>query len=368
MSPKQKASAPAQAAPGHGEFQLTAPAAGLLDMLTARTRRDLDASMVHAIMDVLQPRSVTIARLVKTPKGERWWVSARLRAGEIAALGDSEKDSPERMGNPSSYPSRLEALISPEPITHATLVGEQGAGVLTTFELVSESHGPAVLEIETSAQTITNDQRLITAVLRSYRHMDALVSHPHRDPTTGLLNHVALADTFDRHGLFKNGLPLFMEEGGASSVFVFEGDMDRRNAPNRPVYFLGVLDIDRFNEINAFCGHEIGDQVLVLTVRILRNSFRHRDRFFRLGADEIATVIRCQNVADATAAFERFRSQFNRFFFPNVGFVTGSIGLTQIRTVDTAMSALTRAQKAIDEAKEGGRDRIVCLDQSISSQ
>ncbi len=340
---------------------------GLLDILTAKSRRELDTSIVHAIMDIMQPRSVTIARLINTSKGERWWVSASLRAGEIAALGDSEKDSPECMGNPSSYPSRLEALISPEPLTQATFVGEHGAGVLTTFDLVSESHGPAVLEIETSAQTITNDQRLITAVLRFYRHIDSMISHPNRDPVTGLLNHIALKDGFNSDGFFKNGSPFFLEEVGIFSGFISEGDMDRRNATNQPTYFLGILDIDRFNEINAFCGNEIGDQVIKLTVRILRNSFRHRDRFFRLGADEIATVIRCANVADATTAFERFRSQFNRFFFPGVGFVTGSIGLTQIRTVDTAMSALTRAQKAIDEAKEGGRDRIVCLDQSLLS-
>jgi diguanylate cyclase (GGDEF)-like protein len=348
-------------------FQTFPPEPVLLDSLTARARKDLDASLVHAIMDVLQPRSVTIARLIKTSKGDRWWISARLRSGEIAAYGDSEKDAPERMGHPSAYPSRMEALVSLELITHATLVGEQGAGILTTFELVSESHGPAVLEIETSAQTIKNDLRLITALLRSYRHMDALISHPQRDLTTGLLNHIALEDSFDRHGLFRTGMPLFMsEDGSLQTGFVSEGDMDRRNAPGKPIHFMGIIDIDKFHDINTHCGQETGDQVLALTVRILRNTFRHRDRFFRLAADQVCAIIRCANVTDAQIAFERFRSQFNRFFFPNAGFVTASIGLTQIRTVDTAMSALTRTQKAIEEAKEGGRDRIVCLDQAIA--
>lgn len=335
-------------------------------MQTARARGELDASISHALMDVLQPRAITIARLVQTPQGPLWWVASRLRAGEIAALADAEND-PERMGLPSAHPRRMEALLSSDPVVQVAFAGARGAGVLTIIEFVSEAHGPAVLEIETSAQPNTQDQRLITAVLRAYRQMDSLVAHPHRDPTTGLLNHVALEGTFEKNGLFSTARPLFVNDDQADDPdFHLEGDMDRRNAPPHPTFFLGAIDIDRFSEINAFNGLEAADQVLMLTARILRNTLRHRDRLYRMGADEIAAVVRCRSAADAAVIFERFRFQLNRFFFPSAGFITASIGLTQIRSVDTAWSALTRAQRAIEEAKEGGRDRVVCLDQSIA--
>lgn len=348
------------------KFIASVPIATQINPATVRIQRDLDASLVHALMDVLQPRSVSIARLINTSKGARWWISARMRAGDIIAMGESEKDSPENMGAPNAHPSRIEALLSPEPIVHATLMGQQGAGLITTIELVCETHGPAVVEIETSAQIITQDQRLITAILRSYRQMGTLVSHPSRDVTTGLMNQTALEETFEYYGLFKTGLPIFMEENEVvTPTFVFEGDMDRRNPPQKPIFWMGLIDIDRFKEINSFYGCESGDRVLMLIVRILHNTFRHRDRFFRLGADEITIIIRCSSADDAMTAFTRFRSQLNKFFFPNVGFITMSIGLTQIRTVDTASSALSRAQKAVDEGKEGGRDQVVSLDLSF---
>jgi len=122
--------------------------------------------------------------------------------------------------------------------------------------------------------------------------------------------------------------------------------------------WLGVIDIDHFKRVNDNFGHLIGDEVLLLLSRLMRSSFRYHDRLYRFGGEEFVVLMRSASADAAMLAFERLRSNVERFAFPRVGHITVSVGFTEVRSADTPASAFERADQAVYHAKENGRNRI----------
>jgi PleD family two-component response regulator len=58
------------------------------------------------------------------------------------------------------------------------------------------------------------------------------------------------------------------------------------------------------------------------------------------------------------AAFERFRAHAERYAFPQVGHITVSVGVTQVRPGDTPSTAFERADRAVYHAKGHGRNQV----------
>ena len=119
--------------------------------------------------------------------------------------------------------------------------------------------------------------------------------------------------------------------------------------------------------VNDAHGHLIGDEVLVLLARLMRNCFRFHDRLYRFGGEEFVVLLHCGDADGARLAFERLRANVERYAFPRVGRVTVSVGFTAARRGDTPSSAFERADKAVYHAKETGRNRIVHHDELVRS-
>jgi len=120
----------------------------------------------------------------------------------------------------------------------------------------------------------------------------------------------------------------------------------RRPVPLRTTW-LGVIDIDHFKRVNDSHGHLIGDEVLLLLSRLMRNAFRFDDRLYRFGGEEFVVLMRCEYDADAMHALERMRGYVQAFNFPRVGKVTVSIGVTEVRSGDMPSMAFERADQAV---------------------
>ncbi len=69
-------------------------------------------------------------------------------------------------------------------------------------------------------------------------------------------------------------------------------------------------------------------------------------------------MLRCGSENDALAALERFRSNVEKYPFPQVGQVTVSVGFTEVLRHDTPNEAFSRADRAVYQAKHHGRNRI----------
>ena len=129
----------------------------------------------------------------------------------------------------------------------------------------------------------------------------------------------------------------------------------------RPIALL-FLDLDHFKQLNDRHGHHVGDDALCATARALENGLRDQDLLGRYGGEEFVIALPGSDRAIAEAVAERLREAVAQIVLPGIGAsspVTVSIGLTLRRPGDDAESLLVRADQAMYEAKEGGRNRVV---------
>jgi len=123
-----------------------------------------------------------------------------------------------------------------------------------------------------------------------------------------------------------------------------------------------VCDIDFFKQINDNFNHHIGDQALVAFASLLKKFVRAKDVVARYGGEEF--VILCAN-CDGAAAVQRaeeIRVTLNQTPQPMLEgkCMTASFGVSQLTSDDTATDFFVRADTALLNAKEEGRNRVVC--------
>lgn len=113
---------------------------------------------------------------------------------------------------------------------------------------------------------------------------------------------------------------------------------------------MAVLDLDHFKAFNDTYGHPAGDRLLKETAAAWRDQLRPGDLLARIGGEEFALLLDC-DIDDALEIVERLREtvSHNR---------TCSAGIAVRQPGETLDSVVTRADRALYEAKAIGRDRI----------
>lgn len=136
-----------------------------------------------------------------------------------------------------------------------------------------------------------------------------------------------------------------------------------------------VIDLDHFKRINDAYGHAQGDVVLQQFAALTRRHLRPDDVFGRIGGEEFALLLPGATTEQATVAAERVRVQLaeHRFRVPDGATlqVTCSAGLCAADPVspdDTLERLLARADRALYQAKEGGRNQLRHYDPLAASQ
>ena len=132
---------------------------------------------------------------------------------------------------------------------------------------------------------------------------------------------------------------------------------------------LGLLDVDRFKQINDHHSHAKGDEVLYQLGRQIRACLQPGDLAGRYGGDEFLLCLKRPSLAAARQSCERLLSDFaaTHWTADGAGFrVTASIGLTAVREGETQTQALARADERLYRAKRQGRDRV-CADDDLEA-
>ncbi|MFZ5548573.1 MAG: GGDEF domain-containing protein [Pseudomonadota bacterium] len=310
----------------------------LADLTGLRDRDTLDVSLVTSIRDLLQPCSVAVHRIVGDTGDERWLTRAFLGADDVAARADSSWADPRALPLLAEKPQRLQC------VQQATEIEHHGSETMLLLPLASDAGVAGVVEVVTTQPLSDELRRLLTGVLRIYRNVQGLLDYSERDTLTGLLNRKSFDETF-------------YKVSAAPVVPVAEQPGDRRHG-TRDSYWLGVVDIDHFKQVNDRFGHLIGDEVLLLLSRVMRSCFRFYDQLYRFGGEEFVVLLRCSGEDDALAALERFREAVRGYVFPQVERITVSVGFTDVRQGDTPNAAVERADRAVYYAKNHGRDQV----------
>ncbi|WP_440056414.1 diguanylate cyclase (plasmid) [Pseudoalteromonas sp. T1lg65] len=124
---------------------------------------------------------------------------------------------------------------------------------------------------------------------------------------------------------------------------------------------LAVVDVDHFKSINDKYGHSAGDKTLQVIAKALSKSIRKTDFIARYGGEEFVLLMPGMPLEHARRPLEKIRQTVRSipFKFKNEEVViTISIGATQFTVGDTPLSAFDRADDALYEAKNSGRDRL----------
>lgn len=125
-----------------------------------------------------------------------------------------------------------------------------------------------------------------------------------------------------------------------------------------------ALDLDHFKRVNDTWGHAAGDAVLKDVARVVSGHTRVGDVFGRTGGEEFMILLPDTAIDEAEALSERLRLQVSleplQFDGHSIG-ITVSIGIALLTGSDTeAMEAVVRADRALYEAKDAGRNAVRC--------
>ncbi|MFC3033790.1 diguanylate cyclase [Pseudoalteromonas fenneropenaei] len=132
---------------------------------------------------------------------------------------------------------------------------------------------------------------------------------------------------------------------------------------NKAAVTLVVVDVDHFKSINDKYGHSAGDKTLQVIARALKKSIRKTDFIARYGGEEFVILMPGMPIKDASGPLEKLRKTIKSIpfkFKDEEVVITISLGATQFKEGDTPLSAFDRADDALYEAKNSGRDRL-CL-------
>lgn len=126
---------------------------------------------------------------------------------------------------------------------------------------------------------------------------------------------------------------------------------------------VAMIDIDRLGEVNAEHGQNGGDHVLASVAGILADALRMPDRLGRYTDNEFLIVLPETEIDDACSLAERIRANTAGAAIDVNGKpikTTISIGVTQYRRGEDLDQLISRAEAAIHDAKDKGRDCVVC--------
>jgi len=123
-----------------------------------------------------------------------------------------------------------------------------------------------------------------------------------------------------------------------------------------PLSFI-ILDIDHFKQVNDTYGHLIGDDILKSLVNLIKKHTRDSDVFARWGGEEFVLAFDV-NILKGKQISESLRKHIEQEKFDIVGQITCSFGITEFKENDTLESITKRADSALYEAKESGRNKV----------
>jgi diguanylate cyclase (GGDEF)-like protein len=176
---------------------------------------------------------------------------------------------------------------------------------------------------------------LVSLVSLRAQRAAGLRSLMEKDSLTGLLNHARFKDRL------ANELERCRRTGGQIS--------------------LAMVDLDHFKLVNDSHGHMSGDRVIRALSHTMTGALRRIDVVGRYGGEEFGIILLDSPPEAASAVVDRIRESFSAIPFGKADeafHVTLSAGLAGSRTYPTAELLIAAADRALYEAKAGGRNRI----------
>ena len=142
------------------------------------------------------------------------------------------------------------------------------------------------------------------------------------------------------------------------------------NAKRQHAPLCGIMtDIDYFKKVNDTYGHAVGDLVLQTIAKVIRGQLREYDIAGRYGGEEFSILLPFTKINEAKMVAERLRkavesktidiSKVNNENDTKTLKITISMGIYEIKENDKEEDLLLKADKALYQAKNTGRNKVV---------
>ena len=150
-----------------------------------------------------------------------------------------------------------------------------------------------------------------------------------------------------------------------------EDELHRAERFGQAVSILAI-DIDYFKALNDRHGHPTGDASLRKLAGLMTRNLRRIDTIARIGGEEFVVLLPRTNLGEAGGVAEKLRSMVESTEFPGGdgqpdGMLTVSVGVATLRPEETGADLLARADDALYQAKDRGRNRVATEAQSGGS-
>ena len=135
-----------------------------------------------------------------------------------------------------------------------------------------------------------------------------------------------------------------------------------RSTRHRHPLCVALIDVDHFKSVNDRYGHGMGDEALRLVAETVRGKLRRHDLLGRYGGDELALLFPETPLDGARQVSDRIRQAVSEIQLTHGGEpvkLTISAGLVARRQDEILTAACGRADAALYQAKDSGRDRVV---------
>jgi diguanylate cyclase (GGDEF)-like protein len=177
---------------------------------------------------------------------------------------------------------------------------------------------------------ISRFAELIAVAIANAQAWETVSRQASTDPLTGLANHRTFRDRLS-------------------------SEVERASRYQRALSLI-LFDLDHFKHINDTHGHQTGDATLITVAERIAALARDGDLVARIGGEEFAWLLPETTQDSAYLAAERARRAIAATSFQAVGKVTVSAGVCSNLHASTAQELLRAADRALDQAKDNGRD------------
>ena len=163
----------------------------------------------------------------------------------------------------------------------------------------------------------------------------------HEDHLTGILNRRGLENAFERESA--------------------------RAIRSRRSMCFALLDIDNFKRLNDVHGHHVGDNALVYLVEAVKETTRPHDIVARFGGEEFVILLPDAKIEEAVTVVSRVRRSLTKRFFLHENkrlLITFSAGVAEYQMNESQDSIVVRADKALYQAKNNGKNQVVAAESS----
>ncbi len=279
--------------------------------------------------------------------GDVIWLTERcagvFEGGDLAANRQSAIDAAKRLNVAAPV---IETLLNqvPNEVLEAARAFERDLGPQPDMDTLLRDANASLAEINHSYQEmlvklerlLKEKEALATELAAANERLSQAAA---TDGLTGLANHRAFQDALRR-------------------------DLSRAEREKQPLSIV-LIDADHFKKVNDTYGHPTGDQVLKMIAGLMQQVIRTGDLAARYGGEEFVLVLPNADADGAKIVAERLRRAIEsaQVQGPNGVFkVTASFGVAVAKGPGCAKAGpmlIEQADKALYEAKHGGRNQVV---------